>query len=35
MENVYKYYEIAASDKSLTESAVMLWHKITASKLRA
>ena len=35
MEKVYKYYEIAASDKSLTECAVILCHKITATKLRA
>ena len=36
MEKIYEYYEIAAHRlKTLTECAVILWHKITAIKLRA
>ena len=36
MEKSYEYYEIAAYRlKSLTECAVILWHKVTATKLLA
>ena len=33
MKKVYKYYEIAVSEDS--ECAIILSHKITATKLRA
>ena len=34
MEKVYKYYKIAASEDSYRVRSE-LWHKITATKLRA